>query len=72
MGFHHNTVCHKYEFVSKINKVNTQVVEAFNNELKLMIKSKNGVKTKNRIEFLKEFCFFLTTSIIYLVQFLIY
>ncbi|KCZ76601.1 hypothetical protein H311_02396 [Anncaliia algerae PRA109] len=58
MGFHHNTVCHKYEFVNKINKVNTQAVEAFNNELKLMIKSKNGVKTKKRIDFLKEFCFF--------------
>ncbi|KCZ82000.1 hypothetical protein H312_00482, partial [Anncaliia algerae PRA339] len=60
--FHHITVCHKYEFVNKTNGVNTQAVEAFNNELILMIKSRNCVKTTKRIDFLKEFCFFFNNK----------
>jgi hypothetical protein len=34
IGFVHNSVCHKFEFVNKLNGVHTQHVEAMNNVLK--------------------------------------
>lgn len=54
----HETVCHKYEFVNSLNGVNTQAIESFNNELKLEIKRRKGIKTNERCDFLKEFCFY--------------
>lgn len=44
----HGTVCHKYEFVNRINGVNTQGIESFHNELKLEIKRRKGIKTELR------------------------
>ena len=41
-NYEHQTVCHKYQFVNSTNRVNTQAVESFNNELKLAIKKKKG------------------------------
>ncbi|KCZ78566.1 hypothetical protein H311_00405, partial [Anncaliia algerae PRA109] len=58
-GFIHATVCHKYHFINKHTGVNTQAIESFHNELKLMIKKRKGVKTACRKEFLREFCFYL-------------
>lgn len=54
-GFTHNTICHKYNFVDQVNGTNTQCVESFNNQLKLAIKTRKGVKTELRAEFLSEF-----------------
>ncbi|KCZ79342.1 hypothetical protein H312_03264 [Anncaliia algerae PRA339] len=54
-GYFHQSVCHKYNFINKINGCNTQAVEAFNNELKLEIKRRKGVLTSSRGDFLKEF-----------------
>ncbi|KCZ80115.1 hypothetical protein H312_02477 [Anncaliia algerae PRA339] len=58
LGFFHQTVCHKYEFVNSSNGVNTQSIESFHNEMKNEIKRRKGVKTENRSDFLKEFCFY--------------
>ncbi|KCZ75181.1 hypothetical protein H311_03845 [Anncaliia algerae PRA109] len=58
MGFQHDSVCHKYEFVDKVKGVHTQSVESFHNQLKLEIKKRKGIKTEKRSDFLKEFCFF--------------
>lgn len=55
--FYHGTVCHKYEFMCSATGINTQAVESFNNELKLEIKRRKGIKTEKREKFLKEFCF---------------
>lgn len=52
----HETVCHKYEFVTE-NGVNTQKVESFNNCLKVEIKKRKGIFTNKREDFLKEFCY---------------
>jgi transposase-like protein len=54
----HDFVTHKYEFVNHVTGVNTQAVEAFNNELKQEIKKRKGIKTESRGVFLKEFCFY--------------
>ncbi|KCZ77887.1 hypothetical protein H311_01095, partial [Anncaliia algerae PRA109] len=56
-NFIHNTVCHKYQFINHSTGVNTQAVESFNNELKLEIKRRKGIKNEKRNDFLKEFCF---------------
>ncbi|KCZ80089.1 hypothetical protein H312_02514, partial [Anncaliia algerae PRA339] len=37
-GFLHSTVCHKYNFVDKETGTHTQVVESFNNCIKIAIK----------------------------------
>lgn len=50
------TVCHKYRFING-DGVNTQAVESFNNCLKLAIKSRKGIITVKRDDFLVEFCF---------------
>lgn len=55
LGYVHDTVCHKYEFVNRETGTNTQAVESFNNELNLDIKRRKGVATMKRPEFLKEF-----------------
>ena len=55
LGYIHDTVCHKYEFVNSITGANTQAVESFNNELNLDVKRRKGVATMKRPEFLKEF-----------------
>lgn len=55
-GYIHRTVCHKYQFVTQ-EGINTQSVESFNNELKLEIKRRKGIRTSLRGIFLKEFCF---------------
>ncbi len=57
LGFKHNTLCHKYEFVNQENGVNTQAVESFNNFIKRMIKNENCVNTSKRQRFLNECCF---------------
>ncbi|KAG0437724.1 hypothetical protein DMUE_3528 [Dictyocoela muelleri] len=54
----HGTVCHKYSFINYDNGVNTQAVECFNNLLKKEIKSRMGVKTEKRSDFLKEVCYY--------------
>ncbi|KAG0418154.1 hypothetical protein DMUE_6406 [Dictyocoela muelleri] len=56
-GFTHGTVCHKYNFVDRITGIHTQAIESFNNCLKVEIKNRKGVKTNDRDEFLKEFCY---------------
>ncbi|KCZ77429.1 hypothetical protein H311_01561, partial [Anncaliia algerae PRA109] len=58
IGFLHDSVCHKYEFVHKTNGVHTQFVESFHNQLKLEIKKRKGVQTNKRDIFLNEFCFY--------------
>ncbi|KCZ75780.1 hypothetical protein H311_03232, partial [Anncaliia algerae PRA109] len=58
-GYFHQSVCHKYNFINKVNGCNTQAVEAFNNELKLEIKRRKGVLTSSRGDFLKEFTWLL-------------
>lgn len=55
IGYIHDTVCHKYEFINQETGVNTQAVESLNNELNLEIKRCKGVATHKRPEFLKEF-----------------
>jgi transposase-like protein len=49
VGYLHDTVCHKYEFV------NTQAVESFNNELNLERKRRKGIATDKRPELFEEF-----------------
>ncbi|KCZ81530.1 hypothetical protein H312_00982 [Anncaliia algerae PRA339] len=61
-GFLHSNVFHKYEFVDEQNGANTQAVESFNNELKLLIKKQKGIKNANRKDFLKEFCFYFNNK----------
>lgn len=56
-GYVHKTVCHKKSFVSA-DRAHTQHVESFNNCLKVEIKSRKGVRTNKRAQFLKELCFF--------------
>ncbi|KCZ78688.1 hypothetical protein H311_00279 [Anncaliia algerae PRA109] len=53
----HETVCHKYEFISHDNGVNTQAVESFNNIIKNEIKLRKGVSTIKRDLLLNEICF---------------
>lgn len=53
-GYIHKTVCHKYMFVDRINEVNTQAVESFNNVLKYEIKKRKGIRTCDRGKFLVE------------------
>ncbi|KCZ81399.1 hypothetical protein H312_01154, partial [Anncaliia algerae PRA339] len=55
LGFIHGTVCHKYEFVNKETRVNTQAIESFNNYLKYYIKMKKGIEPQRREHFLIEF-----------------
>lgn len=55
LGYVHDTVCHKYEFVNNETGANTQAVESYNNELNLEIKRRKGIKTEKRPEFLVEF-----------------
>lgn len=58
IGFEHSSVCHKYEFVNRVNGTHTQGIESFHNELKLEIKRRKGVITEKRDVFLNEFCFY--------------
>jgi hypothetical protein len=51
-------VCHKYEFVDRVTNVHTQAIESFHSCLKYEIKKRKGVRTCERQEFLKEFCFY--------------
>ena len=53
----HNTVCHKYCFIDHITGVNTQAVKSFNNILKMEIKARKGIKTKDRKLFLNVICY---------------
>ncbi|KCZ76670.1 hypothetical protein H311_02327 [Anncaliia algerae PRA109] len=62
LGYDHDTVCHKYNFVDKNTGTNTQGVESFNNELKLEIKRRKGIETNLRQRFLDEFCFKFNTK----------
>ncbi|KAG0423924.1 hypothetical protein DMUE_6117 [Dictyocoela muelleri] len=62
LGFWHDTVCHKYEFINSSTGTNTQAVESFNNEVKYMIKQHKGVLTSYRQEFLNTFCFFFNNK----------
>ncbi|KCZ78860.1 hypothetical protein H311_00096 [Anncaliia algerae PRA109] len=55
IGFIHGTVCHKYEFINKETRVNTQAIESFNNYLKYYIKMKKGIEPQRREHFLIEF-----------------
>ena len=55
LGFIHQTVCHKYSFINKINGYHTQAVENFNNCLKIEIKKRKGIITELRQDFLDEF-----------------
>lgn len=57
-NFLHDTVCHKYCFVNKTTGAHTQGIESFHNELKLEIKKRKGVRTNERPNFLREFCFY--------------
>ncbi|KAG0423585.1 hypothetical protein DMUE_6138 [Dictyocoela muelleri] len=60
--FRHSTVCHKYEFINRIDGTNTQAVESFNNALKLEIKRQKGVKTYKREDFIRVFLFMFNNS----------
>lgn len=62
IGFNHDTVCHKYEFVNSETSANTHAVESFNNELNLDIKRRKGVKTHKRPEFLNEYTWKFNTQ----------
>ena len=64
-NFLHDSVCHKYEFITD-KGVNTQGVESFHNELKLEIKRRKGVDTEKRSEFLREFCFYFNNRKVFL------
>lgn len=55
IGYSHDTVCHKREFVNQETGVNTQAVESFNNEIKLEIKRRKGIRIEKRQDFLHEF-----------------
>ncbi|KCZ77351.1 hypothetical protein H311_01641, partial [Anncaliia algerae PRA109] len=55
-SFIHDTVCHKYNFISSVG-TNTQAVESINNCIKYEIKNRKGILTDKRSDFLKEFCF---------------
>lgn len=74
IGYNHDTVCHKYEFVAA-NGVNTQAIESFNNIIKVAVKNRKGVATEKRGVFLKEICFLFNNrnlmfeSIINLIKF---
>ncbi|KCZ80574.1 hypothetical protein H312_02031, partial [Anncaliia algerae PRA339] len=52
LGFIHGTVSHKYEFINKETRVNTQAIESFNNYLKYYIKMKKGIEPQRREYFL--------------------
>lgn len=47
----HATVCHNYQFIGNVTVFNIQAVESFNNEMKLDIKRRKGVKHKTYIFF---------------------
>ena len=51
-GFFHETVCHKYQFITN-EGVNTQSVESFNNAMKYEIKLRKEIHTVHREEFYK-------------------
>ncbi|KCZ75286.1 hypothetical protein H311_03738, partial [Anncaliia algerae PRA109] len=46
-GISQSLVCHKYEFINKTNGVNSQAIETFHYEFKLVIKKE---KEKNRVK----------------------
>ncbi|KCZ81716.1 hypothetical protein H312_00894 [Anncaliia algerae PRA339] len=58
LGFNHDSVCHKYEFINILNSVNIQTFESFNNCIKLGLKIQKGVLTKLRSDFHRVFLFF--------------
>ncbi|KAM0678989.1 hypothetical protein BDAP_000509 [Binucleata daphniae] len=70
MGFVHGTVCHKYNFINRLENVNTQAVESFHSVLKYWIKERKGVLTQLRDIFLVEFCFYYNNKNDYLVSIL--
>ncbi|KCZ76445.1 hypothetical protein H311_02557 [Anncaliia algerae PRA109] len=49
-------MCHNYTFLSSDN-MNTKAVESFNNIFKQEVKSRNGIETSKRKQFLKDVCF---------------
>ncbi|KAG0441583.1 hypothetical protein DMUE_0937 [Dictyocoela muelleri] len=55
LGYTHQKICHKYNFVEPTTGINTQAVESFNNEVNLEIKRRKGIKTELRQEYLNEF-----------------
>ncbi len=55
LGYIHDTVVHKYNFINTTTGAHTQHVESFKNALELEIKSQNGVKTELRPAFLAFF-----------------
>lgn len=57
MGFVHQSVVHKYNFVDPFSGVHSQAVESFNNILKYEIKKRKGIRTVDREKFCKEMCF---------------
>ena len=48
LGFVHDMVCHKYNFIKTKTGANTQDIKAFNNSPKLDIKKRKGVKKELR------------------------
>lgn len=52
----HQTVCHKYQFITD-EGINTQAVESFNNIIKCEIKKRKGILTLKREDFLREIVF---------------
>ncbi len=62
LGFVHDTVCHKYTFIYPVTGTHTQSVESINNQIKCGIKSRKGVKTISKADYLKEYCFFFNNK----------
>ncbi len=55
-------MCHKYSFINPENGVHTQAVELVNNRIKTEIKTRLGVKTASRENYIQEFCFFFNNK----------
>jgi hypothetical protein len=71
LGYEHNAVCHKYNFVSPENGIHTQNVESLNNILKLIIKKRKGIREVEREDFYPSLLESITISVVCLKQFLI-
>lgn len=57
LGYEHETVCHKYNFVNPANGVHTQKVESYWNRQKFRIKKSKGLKKSAVRAVLKEYMF---------------
>lgn len=64
------TVCHKYNFINRVNNAHTQAIESFHNELKLEIKRRKGTLTNSRSNFLSETCFYFNNRNNYFIEIL--